>query len=104
MSLDGQKVDTVGQYLGGHRIRHYGLFASGKRADNIERARELLDAPAPQAQARNPAHAEPDQPPALPQPCPCCGNRMIIIETFRRGATPRYSPSAPTSAIRIDTS
>ena len=27
---------------GFHRIRHYGLFASGSRADNIARARELL--------------------------------------------------------------
>jgi hypothetical protein len=25
-----------------HRIRYYGLLASGKRADNIARARELL--------------------------------------------------------------
>jgi hypothetical protein len=30
--------------------------------------------------------------------------RMIIIETFEPGATPRYRPSAPTPAIRIDTS
>src|ERR1700716_878002 len=29
---------------GFHRIRHYGLFASGTRADNIARARRLLDA------------------------------------------------------------
>ena len=27
---------------GFHRIRHYGLFAKGARADNIARARELL--------------------------------------------------------------
>ena len=32
---------------GVHRIRHYGLFANGNRAANIERARELLAAPAP---------------------------------------------------------
>ena len=30
---------------GFHRIRHYGLFANGNRADNIARARELLHAP-----------------------------------------------------------
>ena len=29
---------------GFHRIRHYGLFASGNRAANIARARELLGA------------------------------------------------------------
>ena len=28
---------------GFHRIRHYGLFASGERAENIARARQLLD-------------------------------------------------------------
>ncbi len=27
---------------GFHRIRYYGLLASGKRADNVARARELL--------------------------------------------------------------
>jgi hypothetical protein len=36
---------------GFHRIRHYGLFASASRADNIARARELLAAPTPQTQA-----------------------------------------------------
>jgi len=29
---------------------------------------------------------------------------MIIIETFQRGASPRYRPAASTAAIRIDTS
>jgi hypothetical protein len=87
---------------GFHRIRHYGLFASGKRAENIARARELLDSPAPQAGPRDPDAA--DEPSVLTHPCPCCGGRMIIIETFRRGSRPRYSPGPPTSAIRIDTS
>jgi hypothetical protein len=36
-------------------------------------------------------------------PCPGCGGRMNIIETFTRGSTPRYRPPPPT-AIRIDTS
>ena len=31
---------------GFHRIRHYGLFANGGRAENIARARELLGVPA----------------------------------------------------------
>ena len=30
---------------GFHRIRYYGLLASGKRADNSRRARELLTPP-----------------------------------------------------------
>jgi hypothetical protein len=29
---------------------------------------------------------------------------MIIIETFKRGSTPRHQPTGPTIAIRIDTS
>jgi predicted Zn-ribbon and HTH transcriptional regulator len=86
---------------GFHRIRHYGLLASGTRADNIGRARELLNSPAPQAEA---GHPEADEPLALAHPCPCCGSRMIIIETFRRGTSPRYRPAAPIAVIRIDTS
>ena len=86
---------------GFHRIRHYGLFASASRADNIARARQLLAAPAPQTQSDDAAAAQTDEPQTLPQPCPCCGGRMIIIETFERGATPRYQA---TPAIRVDTS
>ncbi len=33
--------------------------------------------------------ADDTQPPALAQPCPCCGSRMIIGETFERGGGPR---------------
>jgi hypothetical protein len=89
---------------GFHRIRHYGLFASGKRAENITRARELLNAHAPQTEVRDPNSAAADEPTALTHPCPCCGGRMIVIETFRRSSMPRYPPSPPTTAIRIDTS
>jgi hypothetical protein len=89
---------------GFHRIRHYGLFASGKRAENIARARELLNSPAPQIQTTNPDATNADEPPALAQPCPCCGGRMIIIETFRRGSMPRCQPTAAMTPIRIDTS
>ena len=81
---------------GFHRIRSYGLFANGARADNIARARNLLNAPAPQNQPDD--AADPDEPPTLSQPCPCCGGRMIIIETFEPGCSPRTHP------IRIDTS
>jgi hypothetical protein len=83
---------------GFHRIRHYGLLANGGRAENIARARELLRAPATQSE---PAEVNADEPPMLSHPCPCCGGRMIIIETFERGSTPR---TPPTSQIRIDTS
>jgi hypothetical protein len=88
---------------GFHRIRHYGLFASGARAENIARARELLAVPTPNTKTHDAAGANATEPPTLSQPCPCCGGRMIIIETFERGSTPRYRPPPPT-AIRIDTS
>ena len=85
-----------------HRIRHYGLLASGRRADNIARARRLLDMPAVQLEAAECAEADDPKPPA--HQCPCCGGRMIIIETFQRGASPGYRPAASTAVIRIDTS
>jgi len=45
-----------------------------------------------------------DEPQTLSHTCPHCGGRMIIIETFERGCSPRYRPTAPVAAIRIDTS
>jgi hypothetical protein len=84
-----------------HRIRHYGLFANGNRAANIARARELLAVPPRMTEPETDAPSEPDQPRVLPQPCPCCGGRMIIIEVFERGCSPR---TRPTSSFSIDTS
>jgi len=89
---------------GFHRIRHYGLLASGTRTDNIARARELLAVPAAQPEATDTGCAEADEPKPLAHPCPCCGGRMIIIEAFQRGGSPRYRPAASTAVIRIDTS
>jgi putative transposase/transposase-like zinc-binding protein len=89
---------------GFHRIRHYGLFASAARAANIARARELLAAPAPQIHADEANSAEANEPPTLSHPCPCCGGRMIIIETFEPGCSPRHQPNGSMIAIRIDTS
>jgi Putative transposase len=89
---------------GFHRIRHYGLLASGTRADNIARARRLLDVPAVQPEAADTNCAEATEPKPLSQPCPCCGGRMIIIERFQRGASPRTRPAPSTAVIRIDTS
>jgi hypothetical protein len=89
---------------GFHRIRHYGLFASASRAENIARARQLLNAPAPQTRSDRPKPTEPDDPATLSHPCPCCGGRMIIIETFERGCQPKHRPTAVPAVIRIDTS
>ena len=89
---------------GFHRIRHYGLLASGTRADNIARARRLLDVPAAKPETGDTSCAEDDEPKPLSHPCPCCGGRMVIIERFQRGASPRTSPTAAPAVIRIDTS
>jgi hypothetical protein len=89
---------------GFHRIRHYGLFASGTRADNIARARELLAVPAAQSEAADTNCAEANEPKPPAHPCPRCGGRMVIIETFERSSSPRYRPAAFPIAIRIDTS
>ena len=52
---------------GFHRIRHYGLFASPVRAQNVERARQLLATP-----AATPSFARPDRQraPKAPQLAP----------------------------------
>src|SRR5215203_1775300 len=80
-----------------HRIRHYGLFASGARAVNIARIRSLLALAPPSDEVDpQPAHNEPPAP-----ACPYCGGRLTIVERFRPGTHPR---TRPTAAIRIDTS
>jgi Putative transposase/Transposase zinc-binding domain len=86
---------------GFHRIRHYGLLANGNRADNIARARQLLNVPPPVKEADEEKGAA-DDPRVLPCPCPRCGGRMIIIETFVAGMQPTSWPVP--SPIRIDTS
>ncbi len=74
---------------GFHRIRHYGLLASATRRANIARVRDLL---AVRSADRAP---EPAQPADLRPPCPCCGGRMMIIESFGRWTQPRAPPNAP---------
>jgi hypothetical protein len=89
---------------GFHRIRHYGLFANTARVKNIARARELLAVPKPINDTIDDDNANTSEPPTLNYPCPCCGGPMTIIETFERGAVPRYPPPVTAGAIRIDTS
>ena len=89
---------------GFHRIRHYGLFASGNRTANIARARELLGAAPRVVEPEEQKPAAPDDPRVLPCPCPRCGGRMIVIETFARGCEPSYRPMSPPTPIGIDTS
>jgi hypothetical protein len=89
---------------GFHRIRHYGLFANGNRAANIARARELLAVPSRPKEPETAEATTTDEPRALPRPCPCCGGRLIIIETFARGCEPKHRPTPAPVTIRIDTS
>jgi hypothetical protein len=82
---------------GFHRIRHYGLLASATCKTNIARARELIAMPVP---VTNPPVEHDDADPAATvaadhrPPCPCCGGRMIIVETFERCGAPRAPPSS----------
>lgn len=71
---------------GFHRIRHYGLLASGNRKANIAKARALLGAEP--VKNEDPPTAE-IIPLTLREPCPDCGGQMRIIETFRRGQKPQ---------------
>ena len=86
---------------GFHRIRHYGLLANGNRADNIAKARQLLAVPVPR---KEPESKGADEPSIHARPCPCCGGRMLIIETFERGAEPKFRPAPKAMVIKIDTS
>lgn len=88
---------------GFHRIRHYGLLANGNRAEAIATARMLLGV-AVAATAADAAATTDNEPQArvLPTPCPCCGARMRIIETFARGGAPKHRPAS--AMVRIDTS
>src|SRR6185295_4098413 len=89
---------------GFHRIRHYGLLASSRtEADTIARARKLIELALEQplrstTKDEAPTGTEPVH------PCPRCGGRMVIIEMFEAGTTPRHRPSPMPIAIRIDTS
>lgn len=71
---------------GFHRIRHYGLLASATRRDNLALARRLLAVPS------EPEVPPPDAPLDTCSPCPCCGGRMVVIETFARWCQPRAPP------------
>jgi hypothetical protein len=86
---------------GFHRIRHYGLLANGQRADNVAKARELL-AVTPPAVEPEPESAAEDAERVHPRACPCCGARMLVIEVFAHGQTPRHQPKA--IIMKIDTS
>jgi Putative transposase/Transposase zinc-binding domain len=80
---------------GFHRIRHYGLLASSARKTSLERARALL------AVAPALPDDETDEPVDHRPPCPCCGGRMIVIETLERWRQPRAPPQPPATTRMI---
>jgi Putative transposase len=85
---------------GFHRIRHYGLLASGTREESLTLARELLKVAASTAtDPKDEAPADDRPQSVLATPCPCCGGRMIVIEAFDAGWQPQHAPT-----LRIDTS
>jgi hypothetical protein len=91
---------------GFHRIRHYGLFANSARAENLAKARALLQvAPEPETEAPTPEAAPDSLPDSLtePAPCPCCGGRMILIALYERGPMPETWACKPTP-MRCDSS
>ena len=71
---------------GFHHIRHYGLLAGAARKAHLDHIRDLLGA-APRG--ADDAMVEPDD---IRPPCPCCGGRMVIVETFERWSRPRAPP------------
>ena len=85
---------------GQHRIRHYGCFGNGNRAANIAKIRQLLG-----AASREQRHANDDSlgdtdelPRVLAFPCPCCGGRLIIIDTVAPNQHPRAPPKTQRAA------
>jgi hypothetical protein len=88
---------------GFHRIRHYGLLASNRRADTIACIRQIIAPATPDAETadrESEISAEQSDPVDERRPsCPCCGGRMILVERFAPGTAPRTI-----FAVRIDTS
>jgi hypothetical protein len=67
---------------GFHRIRHYGLLANGHRADKLALCRTLLDVPSVPMDHNNDDDIDPGAANLEPPPCPCCGGRMKVFESF----------------------
>jgi hypothetical protein len=81
---------------GFHRIRHYGLLANARRAENIKRARALLidqaeDKDNEKGVSENTKSSQDEvaEQPQATYTCTDCGNPMVIIKRFERGRLPR---------------
>jgi hypothetical protein len=76
--------------LGFHRIRHYGLFANGGRAENLLQARRLLNVVIHEQPTDAAESADISQ--KSPYTCPACGGSMIVIEALTQGPWARAPP------------
>lgn len=79
---------------GQHRIRHYGFFSNGNRAEKISHIRSLLAVAPPPQSGEETTEIDDDQPRILELPCPACPactGCIIIIESF----PPQHQPGAP---------
>jgi Zn finger protein HypA/HybF involved in hydrogenase expression len=63
----------------------YGLLAGTAKAEMVAKARELLAVATTEPEA--------DAVTQHIQHCPCCGGRMVVIETFERQRLPRAPPA-----------
>ena len=90
--LGHEKLETTARDT---RVATGMISAIQSPLDLLAEPRRIPDEPKP---------ADAAEPPTLPRPCPCCGGRMLIIETFARGCEPKYRPAAAPLVIRIDTS
>src|SRR5258708_17629474 len=102
MTLDAN--ESIRRFLihvlpdGFHRIRHYGLFANANRASNIALAHRLLGVPDPAPSSGESDGTENRHEDSEWNACPCCGGRMIILETLQPGRPP---PPGPLPSLRL---
>ncbi|MFT7675086.1 MAG: hypothetical protein ACI845_003506 [Gammaproteobacteria bacterium] len=93
-------------HSGFHHIRHYGLLANARRAENFKRARALLidqadvkDNEKVVSENTKPSQDEVAEQSEQPQPTYTdCGNPMAIIERFECGQLPRAPPTKTIAA------
>jgi hypothetical protein len=75
---------------GFHRIRSYGLLANGHRTEKLALCRKLLEVPSTAPDRSSDDDKDPDAPDKARAPCPCCGGRMQIVESFKGALARRF--------------
>ena len=85
---------------GFHRIRHYGLFANGHRADKLALCRKLLDVPPCDRLPSDEDAWTPMPMTTIHRPAPVAAAACSVIETFERGTL----ATLVRPVMRLDTS